>query len=474
MSSKKITTDVLVGGVMRAAIRLRGLLFIPIITISLGVDAFGAYAQVLAIVNLLELIFGLGLYDSLVRYGRRTTAVADLYYSLGTVALVSAASVTGLIVLFATRISTLTLGTPAYAGALRVGAFLILVRTAFRLSWNYFRIDSRIKLFSFVEGVKAYGIVVVVAFSVLVLGTGLAGLFVSMVLWEALVVVVLQAQIVREVGVTVPSFRDLRMHLEYSVPVALSSLAGNVSSRADRIMIGVFLGASAVGVYSIAYQIATAVMMYVTPIQQTFFPEFSNFIDEGKLGKCRTYLRVGVRYFLIVAVPTVGGMYLIGPDVISILTSGQGIPSPAVIAVIALGIAVQGADKLYGVVIKAVEETDWRAKVLGIGAVANIVVNLVAIPSLGIMGAALATLATYLLVSVLTVGRVKQLIAAEVPWLTIARCGVATLAMLAATEFVFGDRIVFTVALSVPIYFGLLFLSRELTVAELRTRLIPQ
>jgi len=473
MSSRKVITDVFVGGITRGTIRLRGLVFIPLITISLGVDAFGAYAQILAIVNVLELVFGLGLYDSLVRYGKRTRGTAEIYYSLTLVAGVSAASMTCVMAFFAADLASLTLGSSEYGAALGVGALLILTRAMFRMAWNYFRIDSRIKLFSLIQWIKAYGIVVVVAISVLILDGGLVELFASMVLWESFVFVVLQIQILREVGITLPTFRGLRTHLKFSIPVALSRLAGNFSSRADRIMIGGFLGASAVGVYSIAYQIAAAISIYVSPIQQTFFPEFSDLIDDGKFDRCRTYLRAGVRYFLIIALPTVAGMYIVGPDLISILTNGQGIPSPVLIAIIALGIAVQGIERLYGVVIKAVEETGWRAKVIGAGAVLNVVVNAVAIPTLGILGAALTTLLTYLFAAVLMIGRVGRLLDTTLPWLTVVRCTGATFLMFVTTYLVFGIGGLLSIVVSPPVYFGLLFLFRELTVSELRMRFIP-
>ena len=472
MSPRKVVTDVAVASVTRGLIRLRGLVFIPLITLNLGIGAFGAYAQVLAVVNLLELVFGLGLYDALVRYGRRT-GPEDIYYSLLLVTGVSTGAVAGVIVLFAPWIASVTLGSSEYAMAFRVGATLILIRAVFRLAWNYFRIDSRIKLFSAVEAARAYGIVGVVVISVVVLKTGLVGLFTAMVLWESFVFLAIQVQIVREIGVNAPGFRNLRTYLDFSVPIALASLASNSSSRADRILIGAFLGASAVGIYSIAYQIASTISMYTTPIQQTFFPEFSDLIDEGMIDRCETYLRLGVRYFLIIALPTVAGIYLIGPDVVSILTNGQGVPSMHVMAIVALGITVQGVDGLYGVVIKAVEETDWRAKVIGAGAVLNVLVNLVAIPTLGILGAALATLLTYVFVLLLTVRRVEHLLAVTIPWLTVVRCSGATLLMLAAAHFVLDLGLVFSVVVSPPLYFGLLFLSRELTVSELRTRFYP-
>jgi O-antigen/teichoic acid export membrane protein len=471
MKIGKTTSDVLFGGVIKVAIRLRGLVFIPLITITLGVDAFGAYTQILAIASPLELIFGLGLYASLVRYGRRSVDTADLYYSLLIVAGLSSLVATAAVAVFAEQLATFTLGDAGYASAFRIGALLVLIRTVFRSAQNYFRIDSRIKVFSAVEGVRAYGDITAVAVSVYVLGLGLEGLFTSMILFEAVFVGALHLQIVREIGVTIPSFPDLRTHLEYSIPFAVSSLGGNVLSRVDRIMIGFFLGASAVGVYSIAYQIAIAVSMYVKPIEQTFFPEFSNFIDENRYEKCANYLRTGTRYFLIIAVPTVGGMFLIGPDVISILTAGRGTPSPYLVGVIAVGIAIGGVERLTGTILDAVEETALRAKIIWAGAVVNILINAVMIPSFGIMGAAVATVLTFLLIAGLTIYRVADILPATLPWLTIGRTAAATLVMIIVAETFVSDRIAVTVVLSTLLYFGALLASRELTLNELRTRL---
>jgi O-antigen/teichoic acid export membrane protein len=211
--------------------------------------------------------------------------------------------------------------------------------------------------------------------------------------------------------------------------------------------------------------------MYVKPIEQTFFPEFSDFIDENRYEKCANYLRTGTRYFLIVAIPTVGGMFLIGPDVISILTAGQGTPSPYLVGVIALGITIGGIERLTGTILDAVEETALRAKIIWAGAVANILINAVLIPSFGIMGAAVATVLTFLLIAGLTVYRVADILPATLPWLTVGRTVAATFVMIVVAEAVVPDRIAATIVLSALLYFGALLASRELTLSELRTRL---
>lgn len=473
MAFTKVASDVLFGLVTKVAIRFRGLLLIPLITINLGVASFGAYSQILAISTLTTTLVELGFHQALVRYGRNADDTADLYYSLLVVVVVTSGAVAAVVFANAPLLSELTLSSDEYVEAYRVGSLLVVVISLFKLMSNYYRMDSRIKLYSTVETIHGYGTIGAIAVSILYLGFDLAGVLVAVILVRFAVLFFLQLHIASEIGVTSPSFEGMSAYLDFSLPVAASLFVGTISSKADRVMIGFFLGASVVGVYSIAYEIATGIMIYVSAIRQTFFPEFSKLLDDHDLRKCGAYVQAGIRYFLIIALPTAGGMYLIGPDVISILTEGEGIPSPLLISVIALGMTARGVDVIYGVVMRAAEETYLRAKIMGTGAAGNIIVNAVAIPLLGIVGAAGATLLTYLFVSVLTIRRVRNIVPFSIPWVTLLRCSVATLAMVSLSRSIPRPGIVVTVVVSVPVYFGILFVLGEITVDEIRTRFVP-
>ena len=471
MSSAKTVSDILFGFVSKVALRFRGILMISLITIHLGVSAYGAYAQIFTIANLVYTVADLGLHQALIRYGQRTDDTADLYYSILSVVLLAGGLVAAAIFAAAPVLSEFTLQSDEYVDTYRVGAALVISLATFRVAKNYFRMDSRIRAFSIIETVDGYGTAGAAGVVLILFDADLAQVFVAIVLVQLAVTVLLHGQIVREIGVTLPTFRNLKTCFEYSLPVALSLFVGSLSSRADRVMIGFFLGATAVGVYSIAYEISLGIIMYVSAIRQTFFPEFSKFLDNDQYEKCGTYVSTGVRYFLVLALPTAGGMYLIGPEVIGLLTEGRGLPSPGLISIIALGITAQGVDVIYGVVMRAAEETYLRAKFVSTGAVGNILINAVTIPLFGVMGAAAATLLTYLFISGLTIGRVRKIVPVELPWLTVLRCLGATIAMVALSELVLEASVIVTVIVSVPTYFGLLFVLRELTIDEVRVRL---
>jgi len=66
---------------------------------------------------------------------------------------------------------------------------------------------------------------------------------------------------------------------------------------------------------------------------------------------------------------------------------------------------------------------------------------------------------------------VKALIPTTIPWITLVRCLGATSAMVLVVTSTIPDAFLAKVLLSVVLYFGLLFVLKELTVGELRTQL---
>lgn len=431
----KFSTDIIVSTVATLLIRLRGLIFIPLISGGLSVTAFGAYTQVLAVARLLEVLAGVRLYDVLVRYGQEHDLdTSQLFYTLFSVVVVSSAFVAAFMFSTAHLLSRYTLSTGEYATVYQAGAVLVLLRAVLRIQTNYFKMNSRIKLYSIIEIVNAYAIIGGVAAAILIFSSDLAGVFNVIMLGDALTVVLLQGLIVREIGVATPSFVRIGEFLRYSIPITTSTLASTISSRVDRFLIGAFLGAQAVGVYSIAYQIATAIMMYVKPIRITFFPEFSQLLENGELDRCSRYLRQGVRYFLLISLPTVGGMYLIGPDVIDIIAGEGANPSGVLIAAIAFGIVALGVDNIYWVVLAADKRTHQATIIRWVGAVTNLCLSIPLVLEFGIIGAAIATLGTYVLTAELMYYSSGQVFETTFVTGTVVRTALATVTMVVFTS----------------------------------------
>ncbi|AEH38937.1 flippase [Halopiger xanaduensis] len=431
-----LPTDIISNLVVEILIRLRGLIFIPLITATLGLAAFGVYSQILAITRLLQLIFGLGLHYSLIRFAKSNEDdLAEIYYSILVISIISGVVVYGLLYLFATTISSLTLGTVEYAAVIQIGGFLVVTRILLKLQEDFYRSRSHLKRYSIIRGVEAYGIIGIVLLVLFVFEGTLEELFLGIVGVEVLISGILQVLIANDIGWSVPRFEKTVDHLRYAIPFAFSHLASTISGRIDRILVGSFLGPAAVGVYSAAYQLAVSITIYTFPIRTVYFPEISELFENDRRDEIKLLLDTGSRYFLLIAVPSIAGLYTLTPDLVAILleTSAE-VPSNYLVATIAVGIALRGLDRIIATTLNAAKKNVLAAKIRYLGAGLNTVMNILLIPILGVFGAAITTSLTYGLTFCLVFVFVRRIIPVKFPLLTILRTTFAALLMVAVLE----------------------------------------
>ncbi|GAB3673251.1 flippase [Halopiger thermotolerans] len=431
-----LPTDIISNLVIEFLIRLRGLIFIPLITATLGIAAFGVYSQLLAITRLLQLIFGLGLHYSLIRFAKSNEdELAEIYYSIMVLSIISGVVVYGLLYSFSPMLSSLTLGTAEYATVLRIGGFLVVTRILLKLQEDFYRSRSHLKRYSLIRGVQAYGIIGIVLAVLLVFDGGLEELFLGIVGVEVLLAGILQVLIANDIGWSVPHFEKTGDHLRYALPFAFSHLASSISGRIDRILVGSFLGPEAVGVYSAAYQLAVSITIYTFPIRSVYFPEISELFENGRTDEIEFLLDTGSRYFLLIAVPSIAGLYTLTPDLVAVLlASSAEVPSNYLVATIAVGIALRGLDRILATTLNAAKKNVLAAKIRYLGAGLNTVMNILLIPILGVFGAAVTTSLTYGLTCGLVFVFVRRVIPISFPSLTILRTTFAALLMVAVLE----------------------------------------
>lgn len=108
------------------------------------------------------------------------------------------------------------------------------------------------------------------------------------------------------------STASLRGLIGFSGFVFGSSLLSYLSANADNFLIGRYVGAAALGVYAIAYNVMLVPITRVTaPIQQVFFPAFSRIREPAQIGA--VWLRVS-RLTGVITIPIFLGMIVVAPD----------------------------------------------------------------------------------------------------------------------------------------------------------------
>ncbi|MFC6835101.1 oligosaccharide flippase family protein [Halomarina ordinaria] len=455
--ASKVSGDILVTTLFKLSLKVRGLVLIPLLTVALGVGDYGAYVQVNAIATVLSLVCLLGLDAGYVKYIHETGRPAGLFTAVTLLGGGVAALGGGALALAADPLARYTLQSASYAPLFVLGGGYVLVHTLFTLGRSHYRATRRVKRFSAIEAVDVYLSVGAVAAVVFVVEGTIVGVLLATLSVHACLTLLTYGAIAVEGGLAWPSTDQLHECVRFSLGAMGSTVSSSLLHRVDRVLVGYFLGASAVGVYSVAYSVAYLMRLYFLPVTTSFFPEFSKLWAEGDHATIRRFLNSGVRYAATFGLPSIAGFALVGSDLIGLLSTPAVAREGALaLVLVAAGLFCMGLGEFYTNLFYAAGDSRVPLVVQGGTVLANVLLNWWAIPALGVAGAAATTLVTFG-ASVLVLGVAFQSHLRVVPdWSRLGRVVVATLAMYAAFAVVSPPWLV-TLAAAPVGYFAVLF-----------------
>jgi O-antigen/teichoic acid export membrane protein len=196
-----------------------------------------------------------------------------------------------------------------------------------------------------------------------------------------------------------PSRRELSIMLRFGIPLIPTALSLWSLSVIDRVMLGRLADLDELGQYAIAARIGLPVLLIVTAFSVAFSPfTFSLYQQDPEHEK-----RVRGRVLLYLTAALSGLALVVGlfaREVVEVVAPAFDESFEAV-GLVAFGLALFG---ISGVVVSGISisrQTHWLALYSVVAAVVNIVLNLVLIPPLGQVGAALATLVSYAVLTAL-------------------------------------------------------------------------
>lgn len=185
-----------------------------------------------------------------------------------------------------------------------------------------------------------------------------------------------------------------RQIFSYSLPLILTTTGFVIYTELDNVMIGYYKGAGAAGTYSAALGIARAVPMFLAvPVAQAAAPAVVRLMQAGKLEAgefVERLLKVVFAFF----VPLVTGVIVTAPAILQLL-GPRYVEAAGALRVMAFFILSLSVGTVVAAVLDYLGGAPRRAKWMSVSVGANIALNLVLIPRLGGVGAALATAVTH-------------------------------------------------------------------------------
>ncbi len=188
--------------------------------------------------------------------------------------------------------------------------------------------------------------------------------------------------------------RRLARHmLAFSLPLVPASVAGWTLNLSDRYIVNAVQGREAVAVYSAGYTLGLAMnALAVAPFTLAWGAAFWEIAKRAEAPRAISRVALG---FTALASFIALGLSALSTDAIRILLTPQFEASRFVTPFSAFAYVAYGMYAIAATGLNLEGKTRWLPLVVGAGAVLNVVLNLLLVPRLGYVGAAVSTLVSY-------------------------------------------------------------------------------
>ena len=181
--------------------------------------------------------------------------------------------------------------------------------------------------------------------------------------------------------------------LKNALPFGLALVFGSIYFYIGSVMLSKIRGDAEVAIYSVAYNIALAVLFIPTVYTNAIYPVLSRYYKESKASLSILYEK-SFKYLYIIGLPISVGLYLLAGRIISFFYGEAYASSKIALQIIAWYLFIKFLNFLLGTVLSSIDKQDKRMLGQGLTAGFNIFLNFLLIPAMGYVGAAWSTFAT--------------------------------------------------------------------------------
>lgn len=196
-------------------------------------------------------------------------------------------------------------------------------------------------------------------------------------------------------------WRHIKSLSTFSFWLFLSSSGVMLYSYSDTVMIGYFLENASVGVYRVIFQFTSVAVLISTALVTTLWPRVSRWGKVGELGFVEESLCQAFSYSLLFAVPILIGGILLGDRLLYYFYGAEFAQGYPVLVILLIAQIINIFQQFFLLYLSALDRQKSAFKVTAVSSTANVILNFLLIPIIGIVGAVVATSVTLMLNAVL-------------------------------------------------------------------------
>jgi O-antigen/teichoic acid export membrane protein len=263
------------------------------------------------------------------------------------------------------------------------------------------RLDRRAKIFSLFRVINITVNIILNIYLILILHWGIEAIIISNLIASAVSLMLVSFTIIKNFKLKFHSLLFKRM-LNFGLPFLPAGLAIMLVQVIDVPILEKLTDLKTVGIYKANYKLGIFMMLFVNMFQFAWQPFF---LQNAKEPKAKEMFSKVLTYFTLVGSVILVVLSLFITDLAQIKIAGFSLVGSQywaglqIVPIILLAYLINGMYSVFSAGIYIEEKSIYVPLLTGAGALVNVALNFLLIPTLNITGAALATLASYVVIA---------------------------------------------------------------------------
>ncbi|OGB66902.1 MAG: hypothetical protein A2Y94_02335 [Caldithrix sp. RBG_13_44_9] len=390
--------------------KLVGFILLPIYTKEISVSDYG----ILGILELIDLlgsnVLSIGMPQALLRWytlAENKIEKQKIVFTNFIFLVFIFCSATLMIIPFQTTLSTILFDQS------NLGIYLVFVFISVTLSnlghipQSILRMEEKSLFFSISITVQFTISMILNIYFVAVLKLGVRGILIANIISNGLLFMVLLPYLLKRMEFEL-DFKKLKEMLLFSYPFILIALSTSILSLGDRYILTKLTNLSQVGLYSLGYKISNVLKIFVVDSFTLGLPIIGWQVVKAN-SKPNLYLSRVLTYLTYILCWLGLAIAIFSKEIIQIFAVNKDYwDAYQVIPYLLLGVLFLGVQQHLFFIMQIPKKTKQISYIIGSAAILNIFLNLILIPNFQMLGAAYATIVSYLVVAILAYVAVKK------------------------------------------------------------------
>ena len=205
--------------------------------------------------------------------------------------------------------------------------------------------------------------------------------------------------------------KNTKMLASFGSRLVGANMIGQIYYYIDTIMIGYFLTSTDVGYYAVAISLSRFFWLVPRAMSTVAYPAISEYWAKDNHHAINKLVDKSTKYSACILVFAGMSVIFFAKDIIAFIFTPEFLPAVLPLTILIIGTVTSGILRSVGGIFASVGKVNLVLKISAIGAVGDIILNIALIPTYGIIGAATATTAAYVLNVGITIYFLRKVLA---------------------------------------------------------------